>query len=154
MKSRQANNCCKRILETTKLAYGNKTKESITSQKLGSKDYLMSWRSPIYASNKAKLFAKRFSKISDLEDSSISLPAFPSSAILKLQNISVTPKMVKKVLMNLDLSKTYIPDCIPVVVLENCEFEFSYTLAEHFNMCLKESCFPDCWKVSSVVSVF
>ena len=27
-------------------------------------------------------------------------------------------------------------------------------LAELFNKCLKESCFPDCWKVSSVVPVF
>ena len=27
-------------------------------------------------------------------------------------------------------------------------------LAELFNMCLEESCFPDCWKVLSVTSVF
>ena len=27
-------------------------------------------------------------------------------------------------------------------------------LAELINKCLKESCFPDCWKVSSVVPVF
>ena len=27
-------------------------------------------------------------------------------------------------------------------------------LAELFNMCLKESCFPDYWKVSSVVPAF
>ena len=30
----------------------------------------------------------------------------------------------------------------------------SNILAELFNKCLKESCFPDCWKVSSVVPVF
>ena len=46
------------------------------------------------------------------------------------------------------------PDCIPVVVLKNCEPELSYILAELFNKCLKEFCFPDCWKVSSVVPVF
>ena len=46
------------------------------------------------------------------------------------------------------------PDCIPVVVLKNCEPELSYMLPELFNMCLEESCFPDCWKVSSVVLVF
>ena len=40
------------------------------------------------------------------------------------------------------------------MVLKNCEPELSYILAELFNMCLKESCFPDCWKVSSVVPVF
>ena len=62
--------------------------------------------------------------------------------------------MVKKVIMNLDLSKASGPDCIPVVVLKNCEPELSYILAELFNKCLKESCFPDCWKVSPVLPVF
>ena len=41
-----------------------------------------------------------------------------------------------------------------MLVLKNCEPEPSYILAELFNKCLKESCFPDCWKVSSVVPVF
>ena len=100
------------------------------------------------ASDKAKLFAKNFSKNSNLDDSGISLPVFPSRANLKLHNISVTPKMVKKVITNLDSSKASGPDCIPVVVLKNCEPELSYILAKLFNNCLKESCFPDCWKVS------
>ena len=41
-----------------------------------------------------------------------------------------------------------------MVVLKNCEPELSYILAELFNKCLKESCFPDCWKVSLVIPVF
>ena len=56
--------------------------------------------------------------------------------------------------MNLDLSKASGPDCIPVMLLKNCEPELSYILAKLFNKCLKESCFPDCWKVSSVLPVF
>ena len=40
------------------------------------------------------------------------------------------------------------------MVLKNCEPELSYILAKLFNNCLKDSCFPDCWKVSSVVPVF
>ena len=40
------------------------------------------------------------------------------------------------------------------MVLKNSEPELSYILAALFNKCLRESCFPDCWKVSSVVSVF
>ena len=106
------------------------------------------------ASDKAKLFTKNFSKNSSLNDSGISLPVFPSRTNLKLHNISITPKLVKKVKTNLDSSKASGPDCIPVVVLKNCEPELSYILAKLFNMCLKESCFPDCWKVSSVVPVF
>ena len=71
-----------------------------------------------------------------------------------MYNISVTPKIVKKVILNLDLSKVSGPDCIQVGVLKNCGSEFSYILAELFNKCLRESCFPDCWKVPSVVPVF
>ena len=52
--------------------------------------------------------------------------------------------MVKKVITNVDSSRAPGLDCIPVVVLKNCEPEVSYTLAELFSMCLKESCFPDC----------
>ena len=77
VKFRQASNHCKRVLEAAKLAYAAKTKESITSQKLGSRDF---WRiansvlnkgkstiPPLFngpevlssASDKAKLFAKK-----------------------------------------------------------------------------------------------
>ena len=62
--------------------------------------------------------------------------------------------MVTKVAINLDLSKASGPNCIPVVVLKNCEPVLSYILAELFNKCFRESCFPECWKVSSVVPVF
>ena len=61
--------------------------------------------------------------------------------------------MVKKVIINLNLSKASGPDCIPVVVLKNCDPELSYILVELFNKCVKESCFQDC-RVSSVVPVF
>ena len=61
------------------------------------------------ASDKAK-FAENFSMNSNLNDSRISLPVFPSKTNLKLHNISVTPKMVRKVVMNLDLSKASGPD--------------------------------------------
>ena len=71
------------------------------------------------------------------------MPVFPFTTNLKLY-ISATPKMVKNVIMNVDLSKASGPDCIPVVVLKNCEPELSYILAKFFN----------CWKVSSVVPVF
>ena len=149
-----------------------KQKETITSQKLGSRDFWQIANSvlskdksaipPLFngpevlpsVSDKAKLFAKNFPKNSNLDDSGISLRVFPSRSNLKLHNISVTPKMVKKFITNLDSSKASVPDCIPVVVLKNCELDLSYILAELFSKCLKESCFPDCWKVSLVVPVF
>ena len=80
VKFRQASNCCKRVLEGAKLAYANNTKESITSQKLGSRDFwqiansiLNKGKSAIplpfnglevlsFVSDKAKLFTEKFSK--------------------------------------------------------------------------------------------
>ena len=93
------------------------------------------------ASDKAKFFAENFSKNSKCDDSGISLPVFPSRTNLKLHNISVTPKMVKKVIKNLDLPEASGPYCIPEVVLKNCESELSYILAELFNKCLKSLVF-------------
>ena len=168
VKFRQASNCWKRVLEAAKLAYDDKTKQSITFQKFGSCDF---WRiansilnkgksaiPPLFngpevlssALDKAKLFPENFSQNSNLDDSGILLPVFPSRTNLKLHNISVTSKMVKKVIMNLDLSKASGPDRIPVVVLKHYEPKLSYILAELFN----KYCFPDCWKTSSVVCVF
>ena len=142
VKFRQAIVGCKRILEAAKLAYSNNTKESITSQKLGSPDFwqiansiLKKVKSAIpplfsgpevlsFASDKTKLSAKNFSKNSNLEGSGISLPVFASRTNLKL------PKIVKKVITKFHSLKVSHPDCIPVVVLKNCGPELSYTLAE------------------------
>ena len=149
-KFRQASNHCKRFLEAAKLAYATKTKESITSQKLSFRDFWQIANSvlnkgksaipPLFnrpevlssACDKAKLFDKNFSKNSNLDDSGISLPVFPSRTNLKLHNVSITPKMVKKVITNLDSSKASGPDCILVVVLKKCEPELSYILAKRF----------------------
>ena len=64
------------------------------------------------APDRAKLFTENFSKNSKVDDSGISLPVFPSRTNLKL-HISVNPTMVKKLIMNLDLSKSSGPNCIP-----------------------------------------
>ena len=84
-------------------------------------------------SDKAKLFPKNVSKNSNIDDLVISNPCFLSITSLKLYNISVTPKMVKRVLTNLDLSNAFGLDYIPVVVLKNCEPELSYISAKLFN---------------------
>ena len=55
---------------------------------------------------------------------------------------------MKKVIINLDLSETSGFYCIPVVVLKKGEPGLLYILAEFFNNCQRESCFPDCLKVS------
>ena len=113
VKFRQAGNHCKRVLEAAKLAHATKTRDSMTSQKLGSRDF---WRivSSVsdkskyaipalfndlkllsYASEKAKLFAKNFCNKSNLDDSRISEPVFSFRTKLKVHNVSIIPKIVK-----------------------------------------------------------
>ena len=131
VKFRQASNLCKGFLKLPNL---HMLKESITSQKLGSWDFWQITKSVLnngisaipllfngldmLSSDKAKLFANNFSNNSNLDDSSISLPVFPSRTNLSLHNISVTRNMVKNVVRNLD-SKASDPYCILVVVLKN-----------------------------------
>ena len=143
MTSRQASNHRKWALEAVRLAYANKTKKPITSQKLFSFTF---WRIADSVLNKGKSAtppllndinvlpsasnkAKYFSTNSNLDDLIFSLLAFLSKTNLKLHT-SVTPKLVKKVITNLDSSEAFGPDCIPVVVLKKCEPELSHILAE------------------------
>ena len=138
VKFRNASNRCKRVLEAPKLPYANKTKESITSLALRTFGklqivfstkvnllyllYSMAWRCS--ASDKAKLFAENFSKNSNLDDPGISLPVFPSKTSLKLHNIFLTPRMVKTIIVNLDLSKTFCLERIPVVAIKTVSLNF------------------------------
>ena len=86
----------------------------------------------------------------------ISLPVFSFRSNLKLHYISLTCKVVKAVITNLDLSKASGSDFIQMttVVLKNCEPELSYILAELLTMSLKGvflsrlldgPCISECW---------
>ena len=66
----------------------------------------------VFCTWKAQFFA-------NLDYSGISLPILSSRTNLKMNNISVTTKMVKKVITNLDSSKASGPDSILVVVVKN-----------------------------------
>ena len=132
MNFRQVSNQSIKVFEAAKFVFANKTKYFVTSQKLGTRDFGQVTNS---VCNKGK--------------SAIS-PVFNGSEVL---HIPVTPRLVKKVLTSLDSAKASGPDCIPVLILKNCEAEFSLILTELFSMCLARSCFSDFWKVSSVVTV-
>ena len=149
VKFRQASSPCKRVLEAAKLAYATKTKESITPQKLGPWDF---WRiaksvlnkgksaiPPLFngpevlssGSDKAKFFTRSFSNNSNLDDSGIPLPVFSSRTNQKLHGISIISKIIKKVITKLDSCLIVSsPDCIPAVVIKNCESKLSYILAD------------------------
>ena len=82
--------------------------------------------------------AESFCKNFHLDDSGISLPAFPARIKLKMHNISITLKLIEKVIINLDLSKGSGTLYIPLVVRRKYESELSYILAELFSMGLWE----------------
>ena len=165
-------NHCKRVLEEAKSKYAEATRCSIASQSIGSRDF---WRisnsilnrgkstiPPLFngpevlttATDKANLFARNFSKNSTLDDSSQVLPDFPSRTEQRLSSRKITSRMVAKVIHNLDTFKATGPDRIPSIVLKMCSSELSPVLAKLYNRCLTESCFPSCWKSSSVVPAF
>ena len=161
MKFRQASNH----------VYTNKTKEFIISQKLRSWNFWQTanlvpskGKSAITylfndpevlssASDKAKLFAESFSGNSNLDYSGISIYLF-SRINLKLHNISVTPKLIIRVITNLIYQRHLVLIIFQWWFYVNCEPELSYILAGLFKMCLKESCLPSCWKVLLVLPVF
>ena len=127
MKFRQASNHCKRFLELPNSHMLIKTKESITSQKHGSRDF---WQIANSVLNKGKsaipplingpevlsfvhlikqnCLLNTVLRTLILMTQIISLLVFPSGTNLKLSNIYVTPTVIKKVIMNLDLSKLLI----------------------------------------------
>ena len=62
--------------------------------------------------------------------------------------------MVSRAICYLGASKATGPNRIPAIVLKMCSPELSHVLAKLYNKCLAKSCFPSCWKSSSVVPVF
>ena len=115
-----ASNRCKSVLESSELANTNKQKSPSLSRKLALGTF---GELPIVFSTKINLLyllyclccllhlikqnslLKIFSKNSNLDDSAISLSVFPSGTNhLKLLNISVTPKIVEKLITYLDMS--------------------------------------------------
>ena len=131
IKFRQASNYCKRVLEATKLAYANKTKEFITSQKLGSWDFCQIANSVVNKGKSVilsvftdpqrcnllhlikqnclpKTFLRTLVLVTRVSPYMFSLLELIWNC---MHNISVTPKMVKNVIANLSSSKASGSDC-------------------------------------------
>ena len=88
-----------------------------------------------FKSDKEKLFAEILFRTSNLVRAGISFPFFPFRTNLKLHNVPVTPKLIRKVITDLDSWQTSGRDCILVVVWNNYQSELSYKIAELLTMC-------------------
>ena len=66
---------------------------------------------------------------------SLCLFSFLELTNLKLNNISIFARMVKKVMMDLDSLQASGPDCISVVVLKNRGLELSYLYWLNSSIC-------------------
>ena len=102
------------------------------------------------STDKANLFARNFSCNFTLDDGSQQLPDFPSRTEQRLSSKNITAKIVS-------LQSTILMHPKPLAPTEFqplCSPELSPVLAKLYNKCLVESCFPSCWKTSSVVPVF
>ena len=96
----------------------------------------MAWIHCLLHLIKQNYLLKAFLRTHIFDNSGMSLPVFLAGTILKFQHISVTPKIVEKVITNLDSSKASHPDCILVVVLNNWATTLIH-ITELFNTCLK-----------------
>ncbi len=106
------------------------------------------------STDKAECFARKFSFNSTLDSSGVPIPDFPLRTEAILSGLNITPSLVLGVISNLDPNKASGGDGIPAIVLKKCAPELAPALSKLYNYCLKESCFPDCWKSFSVVPVF
>ena len=85
------------------------------------------------ASDRAKLFPENFLRTLILMTLDFSLTVFYYRTNLKV-HVSVTPKIIKKVITNHDSQKASGLYCIPVELFKNPQPEDSFILVELFNM--------------------
>ena len=163
---------CRKTLSLAKDNYAKYTRDSIASQKLGSKDFWRivnsvlkrnksslpalstgSDRMATTSAEKAEILCRAFARNSCLDDGGRSLPVFPGRTYASLSTLSITVKQVRRIIKNLDSSKSSGPDGIPVIVLKKCAPELAPVLTKLFRRCMSSGNFPSCWKVASVVPV-
>ena len=168
---RTARNKCQRILAEAKDNYAASIRQSILSQRLGSKDF---WRiannvmnrgtssiPPLFngpevltsSKDKANVLAERFAANSTIQEGEHTLPCFPLRTECVVPKPIITPKNITTIIHSLDSSKATGPDGIPIVVLKHCCPEIAPILSKLFNLCWSESTFPACWKTASVVPI-
>ena len=127
----------------------------ILNKKKSSSTPLIDASGNVCASNesKARCLCEQFVSNSGLQESSAELPEFPSRCDDSLRLPFIKSRDVLKCILDLDSSKSCGPDKIPIAVVRHCAPELSSILSKVYNLCLKTSVFPSCWKEAVVVPV-
>ena len=104
--------------------------------------------------DKAELLNNHFVSQTILPDSNIPLPPMHYLTLARLDRIAVTPLMVKKILLSLNVNKAVGPDHVGNRILKECAESLCHPLAILFQSSLDMGVFPTCWKDAQVSSIF
>ena len=141
--------CCKTFWRIAKTLYGNKMKKSVPTLLENGRQY---------SSDKEKvdLLNSYFASQSTLEAPSqdFSLPIFNYATEARINTINVSPEDVQKVLCSLPVNKASGPDNISNKLLKNVAPSICFPLSRLFNLCMRNSHFPDIWKVSNITPIY
>ena len=96
-------------------------------------------------SSKANLFASTFASNSNLDHQDFQPPLYPTSTIT-MPPIKLSTRKVRKVLLQLNISKSSGTDCIPAIVLKSCAPELAPVLNKLFQLSYNLGIFPSSWK--------
>ena len=100
----------------------------------------------------ANLFASTFASNSNLDDQDFQAPLYPTSTITMF-SIKFSTHKVRKVLLQLNISKSSGPDGIPALVLKSCAPELAPVLNKLFQLPYTLGIFPSSWKLTHVFPI-
>ena len=95
-----------------------------------------------------------FASISTLDDSHAVLPPFMELTDSVLDRIDISEEEIKDVIVNLDPNKASGPDLISNKMIKQVAGAIAKPLQIIFNHSLRESVFPDFWKLGNLVPLF
>ena len=103
-------------------------------------------------SSKAHLFASTFASNFNLDDQDFQPPLYPTFTIT-MYLITFSTRKVRKVLLQLNTSKSNGPDGIPAIVLKSCAPELAPVLNKLFQLSYNLGIFPSSWKLAHIFPI-
>ena len=103
-------------------------------------------------SSKANLFASTFASNSNLDDQDFQPPLYPTSTIT-MPPIKFSTRKVRKVLVQVNASKSSGPDGIPVIILKSCAPELAPVLNKLFQISYNLGIFPSSWELTHIFPI-